>query len=95
MGEVELAATFVGDRCAQHAAGIFQHEVHIFRCDFLCRDDEVAFVFTVFVIHHNYEFALTEIVDGLLYGVKFYFIVHLEIIFMLTRPYAKFHVGRR
>ena len=61
MGQVQLLASAQGDGCTEHTAGILEHEVHLLRRDFLRRDDQVAFVLTVFVVNHDDELALLEV----------------------------------
>ena len=70
MRQVEFLAAAQCDRCAQYASGVFQHEIHLFRRNLLCGDNQVAFILTVFVIHHDDKFALPEVVEGLFYGAK-------------------------
>ena len=59
--EVQLGATLHGDRHAKYATSFLEHEVHILRRYFLGGYDEVAFVFTVFIVYHNEELAFTEV----------------------------------
>ena len=66
--QVELFTSLYGDGCAEHASCVFQHEVDLLGRYLLCRDDEVTFVFTVFVIDYYHEFAFTEVVESFLDG---------------------------
>src|SRR5574344_1826624 len=72
--QVEFDATADGDRCAEYATCVFQHEVHHFWSDFLCCTDEVALVLAVFIIYNDDEFAFAEVVNGFLYGIYFEFL---------------------
>ena len=70
MGQVEFLAAAQCDWCAQYASGVFQHEIHLLGRNLLGGDNQVALVLTVLVIHHDDEFALPEVVEGLFYGAK-------------------------
>ena len=71
MGQVKFCASAQGDGCAEHASGVFQHEVHFFGCDLLCCDNQVAFILAILIIHHDDKLALSEIVDGFFDGIEF------------------------
>ena len=75
-GKPQLFAAFHRDWHAEHATRVFEHEIHLFGRDFFCGHDEVAFVFAVFVVHHDYEFAFAEVLDCLLDAVKSDFFAH-------------------
>ena len=40
---------------------MLQHEINFFRSNQLCSDNQITFIFTVFVINDNNELTLTEI----------------------------------
>ena len=63
MRQVEFVASTEGDRCAKYASCIFEHEVYLFCVYLFCSDDEVAFVFAIFVIYNNDKFTFLEILD--------------------------------
>ena len=71
MGQFELGSTTDGHRSAQHATGVFQHEVHHFGSDFLGGTNQVAFVLTVFVVNDNDELTFTEVCQSLLNCIQF------------------------
>ena len=75
--KVKLGATLERDRGAQHAARVLEHEVDVFGRDFLGGDDEVALVLAVLVVDHYHEFAVAEVLEGLLDAVKLYPVVHI------------------
>ena len=68
--EVELPAPVFGQRGTEYAAAVMQHEIDYFRSYLLGCHDEVAFVFPVFVVHHDDDLTLAEILEDLLYGIK-------------------------
>ena len=70
MWKVQFLTAADGDGGAEHATGIFQHEIHHFRGDFLCSTYQVAFVLAVFVVYHNDKPAFTEVLYGFFYGVE-------------------------
>ena len=69
MRQVQFLAALDCDGGAEHATRILQHEVHLFCRDHFCGDDEVAFVFTVFVINYDDKFTLSKVFNGFLYSV--------------------------
>ncbi len=70
VGQVQLDAAADGERCAEHAACVFQHEVHHFRRDFLCGANQVAFILAVFIIDNDDELAVAEVLNGLFYRIN-------------------------
>ena len=68
--ETQFGAAFLRQGCAQHAAAFFEHEVYDFGGDLLRRDDEVAFVLSVLVVHDDNGFADAEVFDDLLYTIE-------------------------
>ena len=70
MGQVQFLTAFYGDGCAEHATGIFQHEVHLFGRDLLGGDDQVAFVLAVLVVDDNHEFAGLEVLYGFIDSIE-------------------------
>ena len=71
MGQTELAASLDCDGGAEHSSAVVEHEVDFFGGDELGGGDEVALVLAVLVVNDYDEFALTEIVDGFLYGAEY------------------------
>ena len=68
--EPQFVAAFLRQRGAQHAAALLEHEVHDFGRDLLRRDDEVAFVLAVLVVHDDNGFADAEVLDDLLHAIE-------------------------
>ena len=66
-----MAALF-GDRRAEHAAAVLEHEIDMLGCDFLGGNDKVALVLSVFVVDDDDEFSGLEVFNGLFYCVQFY-----------------------
>ena len=69
MRQVEFYAAADGDRCTKQSPCVLQHEIHHLGCNHLGRTDEVAFILTVFVVYHDHELPLAEIVQSLLNGI--------------------------
>ena len=69
MVEFQLFATRNGERHAKHTTGILKHEINLVGRYFFCSHNEVALVFTVFVINNNYEFTGFKVDKRLLYGI--------------------------
>ena len=67
----ELVAAFNGDGSAEHAASVFQHEVHLLGGDEFSCHDEVAFVFAVFVIDHDDKLSFFEVLKCFFDGSQF------------------------
>ena len=80
VGQLQFACTTDGDGCAEHAAPVLQHEVHLLRCDGFGGSDEVALVLAVFVVHNDDEFALSEVLDGQFYVLEFVFHISFSIL---------------
>ena len=70
MGQLEFLAALDGDRCAEHASGVFQHEVHLLGSNLLGSDNQVALVFAILIVDDNHELSGLEIFDGLFYQVQ-------------------------
>ena len=68
--EFELVVALLGDGEADEAASVFRHEVDGFGGDVFGGDDQVAFVFAVFVIHEDDHFAGADVVDDFRGGVQ-------------------------
>ena len=68
MGEVEFFASAQCDGGAQHAPCVFEHEIDLLWRYFFSSNDEVALVFTVFVIDDDDEFPVFEIFDSIFYA---------------------------
>ena len=66
--EAQVVAALGGERDADQAPAVLGHEVDLLRCDFLCRDGEVAFVFAVLVVHDDNHAALADFLDGFFDG---------------------------
>ena len=64
---VELLAAGDGERCAEHPACVFEHEVDLLGGYLFSGNNQVAFVFAVFVIDHNNHFPFAEIDEGAFY----------------------------
>ena len=61
--QVEAAARIRQERNARLTATVFQHKVDVFRRRFFGGANEIAFVFTVFVVHNDNDFAFFERFD--------------------------------
>ena len=48
---------------------MFQHEIDLLRGNLLCGDDEIAFIFAVFIIYDDDKFARFERFDSLFYTI--------------------------
>jgi hypothetical protein len=64
--DAELAAALFGEREADQAAGVLGHEVDGFGRDVLGGDDDVAFVFAVFLVNQHDHFAGLDVGDDFL-----------------------------
>ena len=64
MRQLQLFGTTNCDGSAEHSASVLKHEIHLLGRDGFGGSDEVAFVFTVFVIHYDDKLSLSEILDG-------------------------------
>ena len=53
--QAELLGAFVRDRHADQPARVRSHEIDRFRCHFLCRHYEIAFVLTIRVVGHDHH----------------------------------------
>ena len=63
--EAQFLAAFLRQRGAEDAATLLEHEVDDLGGDFLRGDDEIALVFTVFVIDDDHDPAVAEVLDDL------------------------------
>ena len=86
-GQVQLLAAAQGDRCAEHASCIFQHEVHHFRSDLLGGTYQVAFVLAVFIVNHNDKLTFAEVIDGFTYLVQLDCLHHFVVFQVLYSLY--------
>ena len=98
MGQVELLTAFDGDGSTEYATGILQHEVHFLGSDFLGGDNQVALVFTVFVIHNDDKLTVFEVLYGFLYGVEscFFHLLYIKYVLpyiMLCFCFLSYHLG--
>ena len=71
MGQQELLAAADGQRRAQFAARVGDHEVDMLGGHLLCGYYEVSLVLAVFVVDYDHKLAESEIFDCLGDGVKF------------------------
>ena len=69
--QVQLTATVSTHRCTQHSTTVLHHEIHLLRCYLLCGNNKISFIFAIFVIYHNQEFAFSEIRNRLFYRIEF------------------------
>ena len=53
--DAQMIQPLLGHGQADQAASVFGHEIDGFRRDLLRRQRQVAFVFTVFVVHHHHH----------------------------------------
>ena len=68
--EIQFAAARNRKRAAKHATPLVEHEVHLFGSNLFGGDNEIALIFTVFVINHDQELAVLEIFNGLFNRIK-------------------------
>ena len=68
--QFQLLATLLRQRKANQAAPVTRHEVDIISSDQARCHHQVAFVFTVFVIHDDHHFSLAKILDYLFDAVQ-------------------------
>ena len=68
--EIESVGDVLADGCADESASFFGEEVDNFRCDFFGGDDEITFVFTVFIIDDDDGFTTFDVANGLGNGVE-------------------------
>ena len=68
--EIQFAAARNRKRAAKHATPLVEHEVHLFGSNLFGGDNEIALIFTVFVINHDQELAVLEILNGLFNRIK-------------------------
>ena len=68
----QLLATGHRQWSTQHSTGVFKHEIHLLRSDFLRSHDYITLILAVLVIDHYHHFALAEIVDGTFYRIEFH-----------------------
>ena len=61
MHQVQFGAALFGDRATEHSSPVAKHEIDFLRRDLLCRDDEIAFVLTILIIHYDDELTRTKI----------------------------------
>lgn len=61
---MKLAATLFSKRQTDQAAAVHGHEIDDLRGHFLSRADEIAFVFAVFVINDDDNFAVANVTNG-------------------------------
>ena len=63
--QIELPATRFGQGQADQAASEFGHEIDGFRRAMFGRNDEITFIFAIFLIHQNHHPAGTKLGDNL------------------------------
>ena len=68
----EGVAFVAGERQADEASAEFSHKVDDLRRDFFGGADEVAFVFAVFIVNKNDDFACAKVVEDVRYLAKLY-----------------------
>ena len=64
--KVQFVATVLGERETDETATVLGHEIDGVRSDLLGGHREVAFVFTIFVVHEDDHAALANVFDGFL-----------------------------
>ena len=86
-GQVEFFASADGDGSAEHSPCMFQHEVYFFGSDQFRRDDEVALVFAVFVIHNDDKFSFLEVFYSFIDAVQLDFLLHIADVYFVSILY--------
>src|SRR4051812_43271234 len=66
----ELVAAVFKQGNADQAAAMLAHEVDHFGGHVAGGSDEVALVLTVFVVHHDHELAVADVLNGAFYRMK-------------------------
>ena len=59
--QLQFFAPFFRNRCTEYAPTVRQHKIDLFRSDLFCGDNEISFVFAIFVIDDDQKFSLTKI----------------------------------
>ena len=67
-----MLATFAREGEANEAAAITGHEVNGFSRDVIGSNEQIAFVFTVFVIDHDDNATRAQVCDDVFYGGNLY-----------------------
>ena len=70
--QLQKFTTIPGKRQADQAARIGRHEIYVFCAHALGGNDQIAFVFAVFIIHQYHHLALANIVDDFFYRIQFH-----------------------
>ena len=73
--QLEKLAALPGQGQADQAAGVFRHEIDVFRAHALRREHEVAFVLAFLVVHYDDHFALADVVDQFRRRIQFHLLV--------------------
>ena len=69
-------AAVLGQRGTQNAAPVVQHEIDLFGSDFLGRHDEIALIFAILVIDHDYDLSVSDILDRFVDRICYFRFVH-------------------
>ncbi len=69
--EIKLLTTLFRNRSTDKPPAISSHKIDDFGCYQLCGTNEIPFVFTILIVHHDHYLALAYIFNGLRDGVQF------------------------
>ena len=76
MRQIQLLATRHCDRCTKYATCMFQHEIYFFGSYLFSCNNQVAFVFAVFIIHYYDKLAFFEVGNRIFYSIHFNSLFH-------------------
>ena len=62
--QIQFFCTRQCNRSTQHTAGMLEHEVHSFSGNFFCCNNQIAFIFTVLIVHNDNKLSLLKILEG-------------------------------
>ena len=68
----QLVKAFTVHRHADQAAGMCCHKINCFRGNFISGNNDVTFIFTILIIHHNDHFPLPNILYCIFNFAKFH-----------------------
>ena len=68
--DIQLIEPLAVDRRADQPLRVLRHEIDILRLDRRCRNDEIALVLTIFIVHDDNHSAVLDILDCLLHRCK-------------------------
>ncbi len=73
-GQTKLVTALPGQGQTNQSAAEARHEVDVFRAHLGSGHDQVAFIFTVFIIHHHDHAAVPDVIQQFPHGIQSHFI---------------------